>query len=209
MLVQIVEDTPLHAQVCFRHLALGVYLSGRHIIRRQVGNNVVEGSSDPGTINLTPPGVEGTWEASASSRAAVVVIRPEFMSRAVEEHWGGNSSKVEVKKRFLIRDPVIETIALKSGAEATGGSAAGRLYVESRCEFLAHHLIYRYSNCPQLRRDPWAVFQAAGSNSFSNTLRTRSVSQLHYASWLLLPVSAPVISNAHSGRVQHLRLTPT
>lgn len=145
-LVQIVEDTPLHARVCFRDLALGVYLSGRHIIRRQVGNNVVEGWSDPGTINLTPPGVEGTWEASASSRAAVVVIRPEFMSRAVEEHWGGDSSKVEVKKQFLIRDPVIEAIALNLAREATGGSAAGRLYVESSCEFLAHHLIYHYSN---------------------------------------------------------------
>jgi AraC family transcriptional regulator len=30
--------------------------------------------------------------------------------------------------------------------EAAGGSPAGRLYAESGCEFLAHHLIYRYSN---------------------------------------------------------------
>src|ERR1700689_4266408 len=145
-LLQIVDNTPLQARVCFRDVALGVYLSGRHMIRRQIGNSLVEGWSDPGTINLTPPGVEGTWEASASSRAAVVVIRPEFMSRAVEEHWGGDSSKVEVKKQFLIRDPVIEAIALNLAREATGGSAAGRLYVESSCEFLAHHLIYRYSN---------------------------------------------------------------
>ena len=87
-LLRIVDDTPLQARVCFRDLALGVYLSGRHKIRRQIGNNVVEGWSDPGTINLTPPGVEGTWEANASSRAAVVVIRPEFISRAIDEHWG-------------------------------------------------------------------------------------------------------------------------
>jgi hypothetical protein len=67
-------------------------------IRRQIGANVVEGWSDPGTINLTPPGVEEIWEASASSRAAVVVIRPEFLSRAIEEHWGADSSKVEYGK---------------------------------------------------------------------------------------------------------------
>src|SRR6202050_1354502 len=145
-LVQIVEDTPLHARVCFRDLALGVYLSGRHIIRRQVGNNVVEGWSDPGTINLTPPGVEGTWEASASSRAAVVVIRPEFVSRAIEEHWGSDSSKVEIKKQFLIRDPVIEAITVNLAREAVAGSPAGRLYADSACEFLAHHLIHRYSS---------------------------------------------------------------
>jgi hypothetical protein len=90
--LRIVDETPLHARVCFRDLALGVYLSGRHMIRRQIGASVVEGWSNPGTINLTPPGVEGIWEASASSRAAVVVIRPEFLSRAIEEHWGADST---------------------------------------------------------------------------------------------------------------------
>jgi AraC family transcriptional regulator len=144
--LQIVDDMPLQARVYFRDLALGVYLSGRHKIRRQIGNSVVEGWSDPGTINLTPPGVEGTWEASASSRAAVVVIRPEFVSRAIEEYWGADSSKVEIEKQFLIRDPVIEAITVNLAREAAGGSPAGRLYAESGCEFLAHHLIYRYSN---------------------------------------------------------------
>jgi len=145
-LFQIVDDTPLQARVCFRDLALGVYLSGRHKIRRQIGDSVVEGWSDPGTINLTPPGVEGTWEASASSRAAVVVIRPEFISRAIEEHWGADSRKIEIKKQFLVRDPAVEAIIMNLAREAAGGSPAGRLYVESGCEFLAHHLIYRYSN---------------------------------------------------------------
>lgn len=144
--LQIVEETPLHARVLFRDLALGVYLSGRHMTRRQIGANVVEGWSDPGTINLTPPGVEGTWEARAFSRAAVVLIRPEFLARAIEEHWGADSRKVEIIEQFLIRDPVIEAITLNLAREAAGGSPAGRLYAESGCEFLAHHLIYRYSN---------------------------------------------------------------
>lgn len=147
--VQIVDQTPLHARVLFRDLALGVYLSGRHKIRRQVGASVVEGWSHPGTINLTPPGVEGTWEARASSRAAVVVIRPQFLSRAIEEHWGADSTKVEIKEQFLIRDPVIEAVTLNLAREAAGGSPAGRLYAESGCEFLAHHLIYRYSTLSQ------------------------------------------------------------
>jgi AraC family transcriptional regulator len=144
--LHMVDDTPLHARVCFRDLALGVYLSGRHMIRRQIGGQVVEGWSDPGTINLTPPGVEATWEASASSRAAVLVIRPEFISRAIEEHWGADSGKVEIKTQFLIRDPVIEAITLSLAREAVSGSPAGNLYLESGCEFLAHHLIYSYSS---------------------------------------------------------------
>jgi AraC family transcriptional regulator len=148
-LFRIVNDTPLQARVYFRDLALGVYLSGRRKVRRQIGNSVVEGWSDPGTINLTPPGLEATWEANAPSRAAVVVIRPDFISRAIDEHWGADSSKVEINKQFLIRDPVIEAITLNLAREAADGSPAGRLYAESGCEFLAHHLIYRYSNLSQ------------------------------------------------------------
>jgi AraC family transcriptional regulator len=144
--LQIVDESPLHARVLFRDLALGVYLSGRHRIRHQIGANVAEGWSGPGTINLTPPGVEAICEASASSRAAVVLIRPEFLSRAIQEHWGADSGKVEIKKQFLIRDPVIEAITLNLAREAASGSPAGRLYAESGCEFLAHHLIYRYSS---------------------------------------------------------------
>ncbi len=145
-LLHFVDETPLYARVSFRDLALGVYLRGRHMIRRQIGANVAEGWSDPGTINLTPPGFEGIWEASASSRALAVVIRPKFLSRAIEEHWGADSSKVEIIKQFLIRDPVIETVTLNLAREVVAGSPAGRLYADSACEFLAHHLIHRYSS---------------------------------------------------------------
>jgi AraC family transcriptional regulator len=60
-----------------------------------------------------------------------------------------DSSKVEINKQFLVRDPVIEAITLNLAREAADGSPAGRLYAESGCEFLAHHLIHRYSNLSQ------------------------------------------------------------
>src|SRR5438445_12062131 len=71
-LLHIVDETPLHARVSFRDLALGVYLSGRHMIRRQIGANVVEVWSDPGMINLTPPRVVGIWVVTSTSRAVSV-----------------------------------------------------------------------------------------------------------------------------------------
>jgi AraC family transcriptional regulator len=41
---------------------------------------------------------------------------------------------------------VIEAITLSLAREAASIAPAGRLYMESGCEFLAHHLIYRYSS---------------------------------------------------------------
>jgi AraC family transcriptional regulator len=145
-LFQVVDRTPLQARASFRDLGIAVYLSGRHRIRRQIGPSLVEGWSDPGSINLTGAGFEGSWEASASSRAAVAAIRSEFLSRAIEEHWGVDSTKVEFANQFLIRDPVVEAVVLNLTEEVAGGSRGGRLYVDSGCEFLAHHLIHRYSN---------------------------------------------------------------
>src|SRR6202020_1941860 len=37
-------------------------------------------------------------------------------------------------------------ITVNLAREAADGSPRGRLYMESGCEFLAHHLIYHYSN---------------------------------------------------------------
>jgi AraC family transcriptional regulator len=141
----IVDETPLYAQAVFRDLALGVYLSGRHMIRRKIGATTVEGWSDPGTINLTAPGIDGIWETSAPSRAAVVVIPPEFLSRVIEEHWGPDSKRVEIINQFLVRDAVIEAVTLDLAREAANNSPSGRLYTESGCEFLAHHLVHHYS----------------------------------------------------------------
>lgn len=145
-LFQVVDETPLQARASFRDLALGVYLSGRHRIRRQIGPKVVEGWTDPGSINLTAAGVEGTWEASASSRSAVVAIRSEFLSRVIEEHWGADPTRIEFANQFLVRDPVVEAVVSRLASEAARGSTVGRLYLDAGCEFLAHHLICHYSN---------------------------------------------------------------
>ena len=56
----LVEHTPLYARAAFRDYALGVYMSRRHFIRRVIGGNAVEGWTDPGTINLIPPGIDAS-----------------------------------------------------------------------------------------------------------------------------------------------------
>jgi AraC family transcriptional regulator len=143
--VYVVDETPLYAHAAFRDCALGIYMAGRHFIRRVIGAEVAEGWTDPGTITLTPPGIDAVWEASGSSRAAVIAVRPEFLSRAIEEHWDVDSKNVEILKQFLIHDPVIDAVTLNLAREAASRYPAGRLYAESACEFLAHHLIHHYS----------------------------------------------------------------
>jgi AraC family transcriptional regulator len=141
-----VVETPLHASVTFADLALGVYVRGRHRIRRKSGGQTVEGWSDPGTINLTPAGFDGTWDASGSSRAVTLFVPGAFLSRVISEHWETEPSHVEILPQFLIRDPMIDALASRLAAAAESSAPFGELYAESACEFLTHHIIHAYSS---------------------------------------------------------------
>jgi AraC family transcriptional regulator len=69
-----------------------------------------------------------------------------FLSRVVVEHYGIDGRNVEIAKQFLIRDPVIEGIMTNLAMETRDGSPSGRLYAESACEYLAHHVVHYYSS---------------------------------------------------------------
>jgi AraC family transcriptional regulator len=144
--MHVINETPLYATTAFTDHAFGLYRSGRHRILCKVGKHVVEGWTDPGTINFTPPGIEGTWEAEAPSRATVLLMPQAFLSRVVGEHYGIDIGNMEIAKQFLIRDPVIEGIMTNLAAEMGNGAPSGRLYAESACEYLAHHIVRYYSS---------------------------------------------------------------
>ena len=143
--VHVFDQTQLYAHVVVRDCVLGMHLAGRHLIRRVIGANLAEDWSGPGTFNLIPPGLDAVWEATGSSRAAMIAMRPEFVSRAIEEHWDVDPKKVNIIEQFMIRDPLIEALTRNLARETVNRFPAGRLYVDSACEFLAHHLIHHYS----------------------------------------------------------------
>ena len=141
----VVDATPLEASAAFTETALGLYTAGRHRVRRKQGGRLVEGWSDPGTVNLSPANFCARWEADGSSHAIVVFIRDALLSRVILENWGADPRSVEIVPQFLVRDPVIEAVVTQLAIEAGNDSPSGLPYAESACEFLAHHLIQRYS----------------------------------------------------------------
>src|SRR5260221_8104153 len=143
--VFVLDVTPLHASITFGDLALGLYTAGRHRIRRRMGGRVVEGWSDPGTLNMTPSNVDSSWEAEASSHAIVLTIPDAFLSRVIAEHWEADPRGVEIVPQFLARDRVIEAVMTRLALKAQHGSHSDSLYVASASELLAHHIIDGYS----------------------------------------------------------------
>jgi len=140
----VIDATPLQASIAFPDLALGLYTAGRHRIHRRMGRRVVHGWSDPGTLNMTPPDIDGSWEAEGSSHAIVLTIPHAYLSRVISEHWEADPRGVEIAPQFLARDCVIEAVMVRLALKAHHDCDS--LYVTSACEFLAHHIIDRYSS---------------------------------------------------------------
>jgi AraC family transcriptional regulator len=141
----VVDATPLEASGTFTETALGLYTAGRYRVRRKQGRRLVEGWSDPGTVNLSPANFYARWEADGSSHSIVVFLQDALLSRVILENWGADPRSVEIVPQFLVRDPVIESVVTQLAIEAGNDSPSGLLYAESACEFLAHHLIQRHS----------------------------------------------------------------
>ena len=144
--LHVIEATPLHASTAFASHAIGLYTSGRRRIRREMGGRPLEGSSDPGTMILTPAGVHATWESEGTSRAIVLLVPDAYVSRLVQEDWDVDPRVVEIVPRFLTRDPVIEAVLVRLAMELEDGVPNGALYCTSACAFLAHHLVQAHSS---------------------------------------------------------------
>jgi AraC family transcriptional regulator len=145
----LVDVTPREAAGTFAETTFGLYTAGRHRVRRRQGRRTVEGWSDPGTVNLSPANFYASWEADGSSQAIVMFIQDELLSRVILENWGVDPRSIEIVPRFLVRDPVIQSVVTQLAVEARSGSPSGLLYAESACEFLAYHLIQRHSTLSQ------------------------------------------------------------
>jgi AraC family transcriptional regulator len=145
----LIDATPREAAGTFTETTFGLYTAGRHRVRRKQGRRMVEGWSDPGTINLSPANFYARWEADGSSQAIVVFIQNELLSRVILENWSVDPRSIEIVPQFLVRDPVIESVVTQLAVEARTGSPSGLLYAESACEFLTYHLVKRHSTLPK------------------------------------------------------------
>jgi AraC family transcriptional regulator len=105
-------------------------------------------------VNLSPVNFYARWEADGSSNSIVVFVQDALLSRVILENWGADPRSVEIVPHFLVRDPVIEAVVTQLAIEAGNDSPSGLLYAESACEFLAHHLIQRYSTLSKTSAPP-------------------------------------------------------
>jgi AraC family transcriptional regulator len=92
-----------------------------------------------GDIDIIPEGTPSRWEIGGADQGLILRIGPDLLEMAAGQ-------SVEVRDRFLIRDPRIEHIGWALKAEIDQGLPSGRIYRESLATALAAHLVAAHSS---------------------------------------------------------------
>jgi AraC family transcriptional regulator len=149
-----VVEPPRHFSGTFADHILTLQESGTFRARQSIGGRPAEGWCRSGCVGLVPASHAVRWESlddCGGSRAISLFIPHAFIARVVSQDWDAEPRKVELAWKFLGVDPIAEGILSSLASEARNGSPSGQMYAESACEFLANHIIRRYSS---LSRDP-------------------------------------------------------
>lgn len=142
-------EPPPHFTGKFADHVLTLQEAGNFRARQSLGGRPAEGMCQSGCVGLVPATRTVTWErldGCAGARAISLFVPAAALSRVVSQDWDKDPQNVELEWRFLGRDPIAANLLTSLADEARDESPRGRLYAESACEFLAHHLIRRYSS---------------------------------------------------------------
>jgi AraC family transcriptional regulator len=109
------------------------------------GNVPHHGTAIHGDVEIIPWGISGSWELKERDAALVMMIAPSLLLTAAQD-MGGDSSQIELRSRFHVRDLQIEHIAWALKSEMEHGNPSGHLYRDSLAMALAVHLVRNHSS---------------------------------------------------------------
>jgi len=98
-----------------------------------------------GDIDIIPAHTPSVWEMKGKDTALLMRLSSSLLQRAAEE-LQVNPQYLELRNRFQMRDPAIESIGWALKAEMDSGFPSGRLYMEGMAISLAARLVRCHSS---------------------------------------------------------------
>jgi AraC family transcriptional regulator len=96
---------------------------------RRAGENH-SGSAVHGDIDIIPAGISARWESHDRADIVLLIGLPAPMLNTAAEEYGFDSKRVEIRNRFQVRDPQLQTIGWTMKSEVELGSPSGRLFMD-------------------------------------------------------------------------------
>jgi AraC family transcriptional regulator len=106
----------------------------------------LSGTAVHGDIDIIPAHTPGRWEMHDANDRALLIRLPETLLRAVAHESGFDSSRLELRDRFQVRDPELETLCFAVMREMELQCPTGRLYLDGLALAVASRVVARHSS---------------------------------------------------------------
>jgi len=110
------------------------------------------GTAVHGDVDIIPAWTPSRWVAHDHNDRNLILSLPQSLLHSVAQQAGHDSSRVEIRNRFQVRDPELELIANTIHREIDAGNPSGRLYTEGLILAMASRLIAQHSSASQPAR---------------------------------------------------------
>jgi AraC family transcriptional regulator len=104
------------------------------------------GTAVHGDIDVIPAETPARWEMHDDNDSGLILSLPTLLLDAVTEECGYDPRRVELRNRFQMRDPQLESIGWALKAEMEAGFPSGRLYTDGLAVSAASRLITSHSS---------------------------------------------------------------
>src|SRR5262249_19771998 len=129
------------------HLGPSVHVTCRR------GGETHRGTAVHGDIDIIPSGMPSRWEMNESDTILALSVSQALL-QAGAEALDADTSRVEIRNEFQVRDPHLENIAWALNTEMEFGFPSGRVYLDGLAMSVAARLVGSHSSLGRLHQQP-------------------------------------------------------
>ncbi|HEX4809572.1 MAG TPA: AraC family transcriptional regulator [Bryobacteraceae bacterium] len=104
------------------------------------------GTAVHGDIDIIPVQTPSRWEMHDDNDMALLMSLPHTLLLSVAEDCGLDPARVEIRNRFQIRDPELESLSWAVKREIESEFSSGRLYLDGLALALSSRLLAQHSS---------------------------------------------------------------
>lgn len=104
------------------------------------------GTAVHGDIDIIPARTPARWEMHDENDTALLLSLPQTFLRTIARESGLADERLEIRNRFQVRDPELETLGWAMKRELESGYPSGRLYLDGLALAVASRLVTCHSS---------------------------------------------------------------
>jgi AraC family transcriptional regulator len=125
---------------------IGVHVGKSAKLACQRDGKRLSGTAVHGDIEIVPPHRPMRWEMLDQNDTTLLLTLPEKLLRAVADESDLDTTGLEIRNRFQIRDTELETLCWAMKREIELGYPSGRIYIDGLILAVASRVVARHSS---------------------------------------------------------------